>query len=211
MRSCVRSCALIDLLQVLSLVAMERPVSLDAEAIRDEKVKVLRAVRAIKLSDLVLGQYTASKDGSKPAYTDDKTVPAGSRCATFATAILRIDNERWDGVPFILKCGKALDERKAVIRIQFKSVPGQLFSNAARNELVIEIQPNESTYLKFNVKKPGLANGVEQSELDLSYSTRWSGTCHRHGVDRPDRRRAVLIVSSSCARDWIDRCRHSAA
>ncbi|CAK9179348.1 unnamed protein product, partial [Ilex paraguariensis] len=107
------------LLQVLCLVAMEKPVSLKSEHIRDEKVKVLQSVVPIKDEEVVLGQYEG--------YTDDSTVPDNSNTPTLATMILRIHNERWEGVPFILKAGKALNSRKAEIRVQFKDVPGDIF------------------------------------------------------------------------------------
>jgi len=161
------------LLQVLSLVAMERPTSLKAEDVRDEKVKVLRCIKAIDLENVVLGQYVADKEGEHPSYTDDDGVPDDSRCPTFATAVLFVENERWAGVPFILKCGKALNERKAEVRLQFNDVPGQLFEESARNELVIRIQPNESTYMKIQVKPPGMALGTQQTELDLHYPSRF--------------------------------------
>ena len=88
--------------------------------LRDEKVKVLKAISALPLSKCVLGQYEGDPDSEDPdarlGYLDDKTVPEGSTCPTFAAAVLQINNERWDGVPFILKCGKALNERKAEVR-----------------------------------------------------------------------------------------------
>ena len=85
---------------------MEKPVSLDAEDVRNEKVKVLRAIPPVEMSNVLLGQYTARPDGSEPGYLEDPTVPKGSTCPTFAAAVLHINNERWEGVPFILKCGK---------------------------------------------------------------------------------------------------------
>jgi glucose-6-phosphate 1-dehydrogenase len=113
------------LIQIMSLVAMEPPVSLLAEDIRDEKVKVLRAVPPMDLKNIVVGQYT--REGNNPGYLEDDGVPQGSTCPTFATAVLSINNQRWAGVPFILKCGKALNERKAEIRIQFKNNANFLF------------------------------------------------------------------------------------
>ncbi|KAL8200777.1 hypothetical protein R6Q57_012116 [Mikania cordata] len=98
------------LLQVLCLVAMEKPVSLKPEHVRDEKVKVLQSVLPIEDSEVVLGQYEG--------YTDDPTVPDNSNTPTFATMVLRIHNERWEGVPFIMKAGKALNSRKAEIRVK---------------------------------------------------------------------------------------------
>ncbi|XP_052190192.1 glucose-6-phosphate 1-dehydrogenase 6, cytoplasmic-like isoform X2 [Diospyros lotus] len=157
------------LLQVLCLVAMEKPVSLKPEHIRDEKVKVLQSVLPIKDEEVVLGQY----DG----YRDDPTVPDNSNTPTFATVILRIHNERWAGVPFVLKAGKALESRKAEIRIQFKDVPGDIFrcQKQGRNEFVIRLQPLEAMYIKLTVKQPGLEMSTIQSELDLSYRQRYQG------------------------------------
>eukprot|EP00246_Nothoceros_aenigmaticus_P008106 TRINITY_DN225_c0_g3_i1.p1 TRINITY_DN225_c0_g3~~TRINITY_DN225_c0_g3_i1.p1 ORF type:complete len:543 (+),score=92.64 TRINITY_DN225_c0_g3_i1:262-1890(+) len=155
------------LLQVLCLVAMEKPVSLDPEHIRDEKVKVLKAITPIKDEDVVLGQYEG--------YKDDPTVPKDSVTPTFATIALHIHNERWDGVPFIMKAGKALDSRKAEIRVQFKDVPGDIFkcNKQGRNEFVMRLQPSEAMYMKLTVKNPGLEMRATQSELDLSYKQRY--------------------------------------
>jgi len=143
------------------------------QRMRDEKVKTLRAVRAIIMNDIVIGQYGKDEKGKNEGYLDDPTVPKGSIAPTFASAVLHIDNPRWKGVPFILKCGKALNERKAEIRIQFKANPANLYRNAPRNELVIRVQPNEAVYLKFNGKKPGLENDIITTELDLSYKSRF--------------------------------------
>eukprot|EP00697_Spironema_sp_BW2_P003106 gnl/Spiro4/14148_TR7603_c0_g1_i1.p1 gnl/Spiro4/14148_TR7603_c0_g1~~gnl/Spiro4/14148_TR7603_c0_g1_i1.p1 ORF type:complete len:486 (+),score=161.53 gnl/Spiro4/14148_TR7603_c0_g1_i1:202-1659(+) len=163
------------LLQLFSLVAMEPPVTRGAEDIRDEKVKVLRSTRVVNLEDMVLGQYTASPDGAEPGYLDDPTVPKGSLAATFAQAVLWVDNERWAGVPFLLKCGKALPERKAEIRIQFKDVCTNIFSGVFRNELIVRIQPNEAIYVKMMSKLPGLNSGVHQNELDMTLQQRYQG------------------------------------
>ncbi|XP_073286841.1 glucose-6-phosphate 1-dehydrogenase, cytoplasmic isoform-like isoform X1 [Primulina huaijiensis] len=155
------------LLQVLCLVSMEKPISLNPEHIRDEKVKVLQSVLPIKDEEVVLGQY----DG----YKDDPTVPDNSNTPTFATVVLRIHNERWEGVPFILKAGKALNSKKAEIRVQFKDVPGDIFKcqKQGRNEFVIRLQPSEAMYMKLTVKQPGLEMSTTQSELDLSYKERY--------------------------------------
>ncbi|WVZ74730.1 hypothetical protein U9M48_022880 [Paspalum notatum var. saurae] len=155
------------LLQVFCLVAMEKPVSLKPEHIRDEKVKVLQSVEPIKHEEVVIGQY----DG----YKDDPTVPDDSNTPTYASLVLRVHNERWEGVPFILKAGKALNSRKAEIRVQFKDAPGDIFrcKKQGRNEFVIRLQPSEAMYMKLTVKKPGLEMATEQSELDLSYGMRY--------------------------------------
>ncbi|GAA5881263.1 hypothetical protein JCM16303_004869 [Sporobolomyces ruberrimus] len=165
------------LLQVLSILTMERPVSFSSEDIRDEKVKVLRYIPEIKPEDVLLGQYVAgkSKDGEdKPGYLDDETVPKGSICPTFAAAVLHINSPRWEGVPFILKAGKALNEQKTEIRIQYKDVTQGIFKEITRNELVIRVQPGEAVYLKMNSKAPGLSMRTVPTEMDLTYKRRFS-------------------------------------
>ncbi|KAJ0235421.1 Glucose-6-phosphate 1-dehydrogenase 3 [Hirschfeldia incana] len=172
------------LLQILALFAMETPVSLDAEDIRNEKVKVLRSMRPIQLEDVVIGQYKGTTKGgvTYPGYTDDKTVPKDSLTPTFAAAALFIDNARWDGVPFLMKAGKALHTRSAEIRVQFRHVPGNLYNrnsggtnlDRTTNELVIRVQPDEGIYLKINNKVPGLGMRLDQSNLNLLYSDRYS-------------------------------------
>lgn len=167
------------LLQILSLVAMDTPVSKNAEEIRNEKVKVLRSIAELKMQDVIIGQYVGNPNGQgeeKLGYLDDPTVPADSTTPTFCCAVLKIKNERWDGVPFILKSGKALNERKAEIRIQFKEVPGDIFDNTcARNELVIRVQPDEAVYMKISTKKPGMNFNPVETELDLTYKHRYEG------------------------------------
>lgn len=150
---------------------MERPVSRESEAIRDEKVKALKCVKPITLEDTLLGQYV--KNGDKPGYLDDETVPNDSVCPTFAAMVLWVNNERWYNVPFILKAGKALDVAKAEIRIQFKKLPGNLFHEVARNELVFHVQPGEAMYMKFNSKCPGFSDDTLVTELDLNYKDRY--------------------------------------
>ncbi|PAV20913.1 glucose-6-P dehydrogenase [Pyrrhoderma noxium] len=160
------------LLQVLSILTMERPVSFSAEDIRDEKVKVLRAIPPIAHEDTLLGQYVAAN--GKPGYLDDETVPHNSVCPTFAATTLWINNPRWEGVPFILKAGKALNEAKVEIRIQYKDVTQGIFKDISRNELVIRIQPTESIYLKLNTKTPGLNTRTVPIEMDLTYKRRFT-------------------------------------
>ncbi|KAF5195530.1 Glucose-6-phosphate 1-dehydrogenase [Thalictrum thalictroides] len=171
------------LLQILALFAMETPVSLDAEDVRNEKVKVLRSMKPLQLENVVVGQYKSHTKGgvTYPAYTDDKTVPKGSLTPTFAAAALFINNARWDGVPFLMKAGKALHSKIAEIRVQFRHVPGNLFNRSfgtdldrATNELVIRVQPDEGIYLKINNKVPGLAMRLDRSNLNLHYAARYS-------------------------------------
>ncbi|KAI9483217.1 MAG: glucose-6-phosphate dehydrogenase [Benjaminiella poitrasii] len=161
------------LLQVLTLIAMERPISTDAESIRDEKVKVLKCIQPIAIEDTLLGQYVGADD--KPGYLEDETLKnKESLTPTFAAVACWINNERWEGVPFILKAGKALNEAKVEVRIQFHHVAGNLYRGSARNELVIRIQPNEAVYMKFNNKQPGLSYQTIQTDLDLSYHQRYT-------------------------------------
>lgn len=170
------------LLQILALFAMETPVSLDAEDIRNEKVKVLRSMRPLQLEDVVVGQYKSHTRGgvTYPGYTEDKTVPKDSKTPTFAAAALFIDNARWDGVPFLMKAGKALHNRSAEIRVQFRHVPGNLYDrnfgsnlDQSTNELVIRVQPDEAIYLKINNKVPGLGMRLDRSTLNLHYAARY--------------------------------------
>lgn len=151
---------------------MERPVSFSSEDIRDEKVKVLRYISPIKPDDAILGQY--AKTGDKPGYKDDDTVPKDSVSPTFAAIVMHINSPRWEGVPFIMKAGKALNEQKTEIRIQYKDVTQGIFKDIARNELVIRVQPGEAVYMKVNTKMPGLAMKSVPTELDLTYKRRFS-------------------------------------
>jgi len=171
------------LLQIMALFAMEQPASLDSEDIRDEKVKVLKNMAVVRLDDVVLGQYRSrtTKGTTLPGYLDDSTVPPGSTTPTFAACAVHINNARWDGVPFLLKAGKALHSRVAEIRVQFRHVPGNLYRNklgvdldSATNELVIRIQPDEAIYLKVNNKVPGLGLKIDTTRLDLTYKARYA-------------------------------------
>lgn len=165
------------LLQMLTLVAMERPVSSNPEDIRDEKVKVLRCMPPLKRDFLVTGQYVGDENGESDAklgYRDDPTVPNDSLTETYAMAVLWVNNERWEGVPFFLRCGKALNERKAEVRIQYRDVPGDIFNGQLkRNELVMRVQPGEAVYVKMMTKHPGRSFDLEETELDLTYTKRY--------------------------------------
>lgn len=170
------------LMQVLTMFAMEAPARQTGDYIRNEKVKVLQAIPPIKVAECITGQYIADDEGREQAYTDDEGVPDDSKTPTFAAMTMYIDNPRWDGVPFIMRAGKALNERKSEVRVQFKKAPGSnlLFPQVGveeqglwRNELVMRLQPNEAVYMKVNIKAPGLAGDPVMSELDLSYKTRF--------------------------------------
>jgi len=116
-------------------------------------------------------------DKSYPGYLDDPSVPKGSRTPTYAAAVLFIQNRRWAGVPFLLRCGKGLDERLAEIRIQFHPVPANIFgteTSIQANELVLRIQPDESINLRIMNKAPGLDLRIDRSNLDLNYQAKFS-------------------------------------
>jgi len=122
---------------------------------------------------VIVGQY--SKNDSLPGYLDDETVPNDSNTETFCQMVLYIDNDRWRGVPFICKAGKALEERRAEIRMQFRQPGDSLYPSAHGNELVMRIQPDEALWLRVNAKTPGLSNinNLVGTELDLSYQQRF--------------------------------------
>ncbi|XP_074285114.1 glucose-6-phosphate 1-dehydrogenase, chloroplastic isoform X2 [Silene latifolia] len=203
------------LLQILALFAMETPVSLDAEDIRNEKVKLLRSMRQLQLQDVIVGQYKGHSKGIKsyPGYTDDPTVPNNSVTPTFAAAALFIDNARWDGVPFLMKAGKALNTKRAEIRVQFRHVPGNLYKKTfgtdldkATNELVIRVQPDEAIFLKVNNKVPGLGMRLDQSDLNLLYSARYPreipDAYERLLIDAIEGERRLFIRSDELDAAW---------
>ncbi|MDB4043633.1 glucose-6-phosphate dehydrogenase [Gammaproteobacteria bacterium] len=163
------------LLQILCLVAMEPPTNITSESIRDEKLKVLRSLRPINLdnaeNDIVIGQYKDGAINSKPkvSYINEDGVDLKSQTETFVALKMLIDNWRWSGVPFFLRTGKRMSEKRSEIVIQFKSVPLNIFDTKNThkdNQLVIRLQPEESIKLKIMIKKPS-ASGFELQELPL--------------------------------------------
>jgi len=165
------------LMQILALVAMEPPMSLDAQCVRDEKVRVLERIAPVKSDCLALGQYVAGryKGQDYPAYASEPGVPPGSCTPSYASAVLHVDNDRWQGVPFHVVAGKGLDERVSEIRLRFRpaaSIRLQKHDGAAPpNELIIRIQPDESIRLAITNKAPGLDMRLVSSELDLRYQS----------------------------------------
>ena len=174
------------LLQIFSLIAMELPVSLNAEDIVNEKVKLLKQMLPAKLENSLLGQYI--KNEKEDGYRDDPTVDDNSLTETYALVKLFINNKRWEGVPFYLEAGKALDESKAEIVINFKNTPGNIFNKASsdtnttnnhtaeNNQLVIRIQPDEQIYFSINNKVPGLDLKTKKSVLNLLYKNSYQNT-----------------------------------
>jgi len=170
------------LLQVLSLVAMEPPVSLDAEAIRDEKVKLLKAIRPLQPGnvdrDCVRGQYAAgSVDGRpQPGYRQEPKVAPASNVETFVALRLCLDNWRWSGVPFYLRTGKSLPLSASEVRVQFRPTPNVLFAAECGpkmdpNALTLRLQPNEGISLRFNGKVPGANLRLRPVRMHFSYDS----------------------------------------
>jgi glucose-6-phosphate 1-dehydrogenase len=166
------------LLQVLSLVAMEAPVAFDADAVRDEKVKVVRALRPLDdvRKQSVRGQYGKGTFAGQPApaYREEPSVNATSKTETYVAIKAMVDNWRWGGVPFYLRAGKRLNKRVTEVSLHFKNVPHALFVGAGAIEpdvLSIRIQPDEGIALKFMSKVPGPVMTLRPVTMDFRYGT----------------------------------------
>ena len=168
------------MMQLLSLVAMEPPASLEAEDIRDEKVKVLRSIRPIAPAEArqftLRGQYDRGSIAGKPvaAYREEPNVAPDSRTETFVALKLFLDNWRWAGVPFYLRQGKRLPKQVAEIAIQFKATPAVLFAAepvapVQPNVLVLRIQPDEGIAIRMNAKVPGTTLTIQPVKMDFRY------------------------------------------
>ncbi len=168
-------------LQLLSLVSMEAPVAWDADAVRDEKVKALRALRPIRGSEdvrtrAVRGQYVSGivRGDQVPGYREEPDVSATSEIETFVGLEARVENWRWADVPFYIRAGKRLAKRVTEILFHFKPVPHPLFSGAGLrqpNSLVLRIQPDEGIALRFATKVPGQAVAMRDVAMDFRYGT----------------------------------------
>jgi glucose-6-phosphate 1-dehydrogenase len=172
------------MLQVLALTAMEPPVSLESEAIRDEKMKLLKSIRPLARQDVakqvVRGQYFAGTIEGKPVpgYRQEAKVKPDSNVETYAALKLFIDNWRWSGVPFFLRTGKYLPQNTSEARIQFRPTPNVLFAaqcgpNLDANALALRLQPNEGIYLRFNGKVPGVNMSVRPVRMNFSYNAEY--------------------------------------
>ena len=170
------------MLQVMALVSMEPPVSLEAEAIRDEKVKLLKSIRQLTPDDvakqIVRGQYFAGTvDGqARPGYRQEPKVKPDSNVETYMALKLFIDNWRWSGVPFYLRTGKNLPMSASEVRIQFRPTPNVLFAAECGKKLdpdalTLRLQPNEGISLRFNGKVPGMSLGVRPVRMHFSYDS----------------------------------------
>jgi glucose-6-phosphate 1-dehydrogenase len=184
------------LMQLLALVAMEPPATFDADALRDEKVKVLRAMEPMTAQDVaanvIRGQYGPGWVAGEPVpgYREEPEVDPESETETYVAARLFVDDWRWAGVPFYLRAGKRLPKRATEIAIQFKQVPHALFkeSNAdpEANLLALRIQPDEGILLRFAAKVPGLGVDVRSVNMDFTYGSAFS-------VDSPDAYETLIL------------------
>jgi glucose-6-phosphate 1-dehydrogenase len=167
--------------QLIALTAMEPPISFDADAVRDEKVKLLRAIQPMSPEEIlarsVRGQYSPGKiDGeSVPGYRQEYQVSATSSVETFVALKLAIDNWRWAEVPFYIRTGKRLAKHSTEIAVQFKRAPFQLFRGTdvgklGSNRLIIHIQPDEGISLEFSAKIPGSTVRIGSVAMDFEYS-----------------------------------------
>jgi glucose-6-phosphate 1-dehydrogenase len=184
------------LLQLLSLVAMEPPATFAADALRDEKLKVLRAVAPASKADIhrnvVRGQYDAGWVGGQPVagYRAEHEVDPQSETETFVAGRFEIDDWRWSGVPFYLRTGKRMAKRATEIAIQFRDVPHRLFADATTdpqpNLLAIRVQPDEGILLRFGSKVPGLGLAIRPVTMDFTYGTAFS-------TDAPDAYETLIL------------------
>ena len=164
------------LLQLVMITAMEAPVRFEADAVRNEKVKVLQAIRPLQGDDI----HRDTLRGQYRGYSDAEGVRPGSHTATFAAIKLSIDNWRWQGVPFYLRSGKAMSCRTTQIVVQFRQPPHMLFPNGPKsttdaNRLVIQVQPAEGMQLEFETKVPDAGMRIRQTALDFSYCREFRG------------------------------------
>ncbi len=185
------------LLQLLALVAMEPPVSFDAGAVRDEKMKVVRAMRPIGTHEVaertVRGQYASGFiEGTRvPGYHDEPGVAPLSQTETYVALRCYVDNWRWEGTPFYLRTGKRLPKRATEIALQFRAAPHQVFSRDASagldpNTLVLRIQPDEGTSLKFGAKVPVQGVRIRSVNMDFVYGASFM-------VDAPDAYETLIL------------------
>ena len=184
------------LLQLMTLVAMEPPSSFHADALRDQKLQVLRAITTPDAEhirrDIVRGQYGPGWIGgvATPGYREEPEVDPESETETYVAGRFTIDDWRWSGVPFYLRAGKRLPKRATEIAIQFKEVPLPLFREStgdpAPNVLAMRIQPDEGIMLRFAAKVPGLGLDVRTVNMDFDYGTSFT-------VDSPDAYETLIL------------------
>ena len=202
------------ILQLLCLVAMEPPVTFDADPVRDEKTKVMRALRPIPPGEVdsvaVRGQYGPGFVGGQrvPGYREEKGVSAESITETYAALKLGVDNWRWAGVPFYLRTGKRLPKRTSEIAVQFRRTPHLVFRRnpetpAEPNRLILQIQPDEGISLQFGAKLPGSEPRIKLVDMDFDYHKAF-------GAEPPEAYERLLLDAMKgdatlfARGDWVD-------
>jgi glucose-6-phosphate 1-dehydrogenase len=183
------------IMQLITLTAMEPPISFAADAVRDEQAKVLRAIHPMSAQDVihnsVRGQYgpgTSTKGERLPGYRQETSVDPASKTETFIALKLTIDNWRWAGVPIYLRTGKRMARRHTEIAIQFKRAPFVLFRDTdvehlPQNQLVINVQPEEGIALRFGAKIPGPLVKIGPVDMDFNYSNYFGGEAAQTGYE----------------------------
>ena len=201
-------------LQLLTMIAMEPPSTSDADAIRDEKLKVLRSLRPFTpesvTRDVVRGQYRAGTLEGKavPGYLDELKVPAGSRCETFVALRTEVQNWRWAGVPFYLRTGKRLAARDAQIVVNFRAVPHPIFPGTTRaNKLIIKLQPEDGLELHLLAAKGGaqgelLAPVSLDLDFDKAFESERVGAYERLLMDAIAGRLNLFVRSDEQEQAW---------
>lgn len=203
------------MLQLLALIAMEPPISLDSDAIRDAKLNVLRALRPMPRGgarDLVVrARYTAGAIDGEPArgYLQEQGIPPSSRTETYVAFKVAIDNWRWSGVPFYMRTGKRMPSRGSIIYIQFKDVPQILFNRDKKippNALTIRIQPDEGFSFEVLAKQPGLDIAIRPVRMNLRYDSEFSGPSpeayERLLLDVMSGDRTLFVSASFVEKSW---------
>jgi glucose-6-phosphate 1-dehydrogenase len=180
-------------MELLSFVAMEPPVSFEADAVRGEKVKVWKAIKPIPIEDTVRGQYGSGTVGKEKAigYREEERVDPKSVTETFAAIKLEIENWRWAGVPFYIRAGKRMAKRTTDVTVVFKQPPMRLFNESSGgpcddihpNLITMRIQPDEGISLRFGAKVPSTGMSVCPVIMDFSYATAF-GTSSANGYER---------------------------
>ena len=213
------------MLQILCLVSMEPPTSINSESIRDEKLKVLRSLKPVSIKEIsdncVIGQY---KDGAidgkaKIGYEKEDGVGEKSKTETFISLKLMIDNWRWSGVPFFLRTGKRMAQKKSEIVVQFKQVPHNIFDSEQKqknNQLIIQLQPEESIKLKIMIKEP-TASGFKLQELPLDlffdeyYKDDYLDAYERLLLDAIEKKSSLFMRRDEVEESWqfIDQLIHA--
>ena len=200
-------------LQLLTMIAMEPPARLDADAIRDEKLKVLRALKPFTpqtaLRDVVRGQYRPGIVGGSavPGYAEEASVPVDSRCETFVALRAEVQNWRWAGVPFYLRTGKRLAAATAHISIHFRPTPHDIFAGARPNKLVIQLQPGDALQLHLsaatgNAQHEQLSPVFLDLDFDHAFAAQRVGAYERLLLDAIAGRLNLFVRSDEQEQAW---------